>query len=237
MSVANPSVFVGDVALPRALVAPADFRPFAWSWLDESIAHCFARQVALHPHAIAVQVGDAALSYEQLSRRSNRLAATLLHRLGRDAEPVAILASGDVNAVVAMMGILNAGKFFVAINPASSQIEMRAILADSGARAIVTDRDGATEALLAEVEPPGLQVFPLDELDVDRDEPLPAVPMTGATYAQIAYTSGSTGAPKGILKPHRALLHQSMTHINGYFITPADRMMAPAPLIFGASLG
>ncbi|WP_129677908.1 AMP-binding protein [Candidatus Chloroploca sp. Khr17] len=237
MSVANPSVFVGDVALPRALVAPADFRPFAWSWLDESIAHCFARQVALHPHAIAVQVGDAALSYEQLSRRSNRLAATLLHRLGRDAEPVAILASGDVNAVVAMMGILSAGKFFVAINPASSQLEMHAILADAGASAIVTDRDGAAAASLAEVEPLGLPVFPLDELEVADDEPLPAIPMTGATYAHIAYTSGSTGAPKGILKPHRALLHQSMTHINGYFITPADRMMAPAPLIFGASLG
>jgi amino acid adenylation domain-containing protein len=237
MSVANPSVFIGDVSLPRALVAPDDFHPFAWSWLEESIPRCFTRQVALHPRAVAVRVGDATLSYAQLGRRSERLAACLLQRLGHGAEPVAIVTGDDVNAVVAMMGILTAGKFFVAINPASSQLEMQAILGDAGARAIVTDRDGAAAASLSVADPPGLQVFCLDELDVDRDEPLPAIPMTAATYAQIAYTSGSTGAPKGILKTHRALLHQSMTHINGYFITPADRMMAPAPLIFGASLG
>ena len=233
----NPSIFADAVTLPRALVAPDSFRPFEWAWLDESIPTGFARQVAAHPQVLAVQTADASLTYEQLGRMANRLAACLLDRLGHDAEPVAILASSDLNAVAAMLGVLAAGKFFVAINSASAQLEMQAILEDSGARAIVTDRDGAAAASLIAVEPPGLQVFHLDELDVDRDEPLPAVPMTGATYAQIAYTSGSTGRPKGILKTHRSLLHQSMTHINGYFITPADRMMAPAPLIFGASLG
>lgn len=233
----NPSIFADAVTLPRALVAPDSFRPFEWAWLDESIPTGFARQVAAHPQVLAVQTADASLTYEQLGRMANRLAACLLDRLGHDAEPVAILASSDLNAVAAMLGVLAAGKFFVAINSASAQLEMQAILEDSGARAIVTDRDGAAAASLIAVEPPGLQVFHLDELNVDRDEPLPAVPMTGATYAQIAYTSGSTGRPKGILKTHRSLLHQSMTHINGYFITPADRMMAPAPLIFGASLG
>jgi len=237
MTVANPSVFIGDVLLPRALVAPEDFRPFEWSWLDESIPQCFARQVVRHPHVVAVHVGERALSYEQLSGMSNRLAACLLKRLGRDADPVGILASDDVNAVVAMMGVLAAGKFFVAINPDSSQMEIRAILGDSGAKAIVTDSDYAAVFSLAEVEPPGLQVIHIDDLDADGADSLIAVAMNADTFAQIAYTSGSTGAPKGILKTHRALLHQSMTHINGYFITPADRMMAPAPLIFGASLG
>lgn len=238
MTTMIPSVFADAVELPRALVAPAVFRPFEWAWLEESIPACFARRVAEQPHVTAVQTAIASLTYEQLGRRANQLAANLVHRLGRDAEPVAILAGSDLQAVVAMLGVLTAGKFFVAINPAATRAEIVAILADCAAKALVADSHGlALASSLPPVTQSGLELLQLDGLDADAPDSAPGVPVNGSAFAQIAYTSGSTGAPKGILKTHRALLHQSMTHINGYFITAADRLMAPAPLIFGASLG
>ena len=141
------------------------------------------------------------LSYGELDRRARGVAARLAER-GLAGEPVLLLYPSGLDYVVAFFGCLYAGCIAVPAYPpnrrAASQERVAGIVADSGARAALT------EGRLAErLGPIGIELICTD----DPGDGQWCDPDVGSdSVAFLQYTSGSTGEPKGVVLTHGNLL-------------------------------
>ncbi|GAA1726713.1 acyl-CoA synthetase [Aeromicrobium alkaliterrae] len=136
----------------------------------------------------AVQIDQDAMSWSELRGAASAFAATL-----DGAGPVAVNADPSLTTVVAVTGCLLAGVPVVPVAPDSGPAELAHLVRDSGATSWVGGlRDGID-----------LPVRTVD-LRPSAEVPLPA-PVDESVVATILYTSGTTGAPKGVLMSQGAL--------------------------------
>lgn len=149
----------------------------------------------------AIRFGERALSYRELRDVAARLAqrlggAGLSQRRGGSAR-VAVWATPSLETCASVVGALAAGIPVVPVNPKSGERELEHIVGDS--------EPGAVLAAPGAQLPPALEA--LQRLDVDlggSDQALPSE-HDPELPALIVYTSGTTGPPKGVLLPRRAI--------------------------------
>ena len=163
--------------------------------------------------AIFVADGDAreeTIDHGELQRRARALAATLIRQGVADA-PVVLLYHSGIDFLIGFFACLYAGAPAVPANVPRNHRRfdrLRLILTDAGSRAVLTTDDvvaSMPEGLNAEAL--GLQV--LTEGAVTDADIAAAADVRRATPEGIAflqYTSGSTGAPKGVMVTHGQLL-------------------------------
>ncbi|MBT2676519.1 amino acid adenylation domain-containing protein, partial [Streptomyces sp. ISL-14] len=160
-----------------------------------SIPGRFAEQVARTPDAPAVEADGEVLTYGGLDAASDRLAARLWEAGVRPGDTVALPLARSVSLVVAQLAVLKAGACCLPLDPAAPAGRAAALVEQAGARVAVTPPD---------VQLPD-EVRRLGPEDTDADAP-PTVSVHPESAAYVMYTSGSTGEPKGILTPHRAVV-------------------------------
>jgi amino acid adenylation domain-containing protein len=161
------------------------------------------------------------LTYAALNAAANRFAHVLLAQRGTRAEPVAVLLSSDVLMLAAILGILKAGKMYVPMDPSHPVARNAAILAETEAALVVTDRKHLD---LAHATAQGGQGV-LDGEDLPRTSlENPRLPLPPETCAWIIFTSGSTGRPKGVVQTHRNVLQFVRTYTDGFRICADDRL-------------
>ncbi|MFG2892258.1 amino acid adenylation domain-containing protein [Streptomyces sp. NPDC048248] len=184
--------------------------------VTSSVPALLARRAAAVPGATALVTGPATATFAELDQRSNRLARHL-RALGVGPESVVgVLLDRSVDLPAALLAVWRAGAAFVPLDPAFPADRVGAVLADAGARALVTTT--AYGARLAEVFDGPL--LALDDADqaaaiaarpgTPLDHPAHLDPRHGRDLdllAYIIYTSGSTGRPKGVQITHRGLAH------------------------------
>ena len=140
----------------------------------------------------AIRVGEAALTYGQLAGA----AAATAQRL-EGAGPVAVWAEPTLELAIATIGALAAGAVIVPINPGLGTRELEHIVSD-----------GAPERLLAwsGVDPPAeLRALPRIDVDTSADDDKLPDELGYDDIAFVMYTSGTTGPPKGVQIPRRAI--------------------------------
>ncbi|MET7332199.1 amino acid adenylation domain-containing protein [Nonomuraea sp. NPDC005650] len=138
--------------------------------------------------AVAWQDGTvASLGYAELDRRANQVAHWLLACGVRPQEPVGVLLERRPELAVALLGVLKAGAAYLPLDPVYPARRTEAVLADAGARIVLTE----SELVAAAAEP--------------AHRPDVAVPPGHLAY--VIYTSGSTGQPKGVAVEHRQITH------------------------------
>lgn len=203
---------------------------FEGSSFDSTLSEVFTRQVAESPEADAVRDRSQVLTFRELDRRSAALAVELVARCGSAPEPVAFLTPHDANAVVALMGILRAGKIAVPLDPLQPAAIQQGIVAQCGAPVVVTSSEARSRAEAT--------AAPLIDLDrIEPADPSPPLPdLTGEASAVILYTSGTTGAPKGVVSTHRCELHSVWTVIDRMKVRPGDRVGVVMPLNYRFAL-
>jgi len=174
------------------------------------------------------------LSWGQLEAESAR-AAGRLHAAGlRAGDSVLASAASSLALAVAHVACLRLGLVVLPANPAYRAAELAQLLADAQPRAALVD-DASLSAQLGALDPALLVCSPALALS---DGPVPA--LDGAlpeAAALLAYTSGTTGRPKGALLSH-GNLHATAEAVRiAWRWTPDDRLVHALPLFHMHGLG
>jgi long-chain acyl-CoA synthetase len=186
---------------------------------------------------------DATVTFGELDRRADRIAAGL-HEIGVvPGDRVAIMMPNIPHFAAAHFGILRSGGVVVPLNTMLTPSEVSRILTDSSAKAIFVAPPCAAVAAAAAAESGGsIRVIGLEDWDawerIERDAP--DVPLTDEDLAVLAYTSGTTGEAKGAMLTHGNLyanLEQTMA-IPDAAITADDVLFLTLPLfhIYGLNV-
>ncbi|MBD2814424.1 amino acid adenylation domain-containing protein [Xenorhabdus sp. Flor] len=195
------------------------------------IHQLFEQQVEKTPAAAALIAGDQTLSYAELNTRANWLACQLIEQGICLGDHVAILLERSIELVVAQLAILKAGAVYVPVDPNIPDERKNWLINDCAAKLLLTNMQ--TE-IPAELVVPRLLLT--SETEPIREEEHRNLDLWGASAgpAYIMYTSGSTGIPKGVIVPHRAVVRLVIN--NGYAdIEPNDRIAFAANPAFDAS--
>ncbi len=159
-----------------------------------TVSQLFEAQALAHPEAVAAVQGSLSLSYRDLNRRANRLAHHLISQGVQPGESVAIALPRSLDLLICQLAILKCAAVYVPLD-VNAPVERQAfIVQDSGAHRVL---NGLAELNLEGLSPRN------PELDLSSE-----------SVAYILYTSGSTGAPKGVQVPHRAISRLVLN--NGY---------------------
>ena len=198
------------------------FIEFPREEIEHSISERFEKIVRMYPDWVAVKGADVALTYLALNTMANGLARQIIEERGHKAESVGLLMENGTALMVAMLGILKAGKFFVLLDPAFPKPKLAAMLEDSRATLLISESKNAS--LARDVIPRGCRLMVFESVNCLKATKNHWPQKSPNAFACIFYTSGSTGQAKGVVWSHRNLLHQVMLFTNAYHSCTHDRI-------------
>lgn len=193
--------------------------------LRGTVGDRFRRVVAQCGNSPAVKWAGRVYSYHELDRLSDSLARRVVEHLGLEAEPVALLLEPGVEVVVAILGLLKAGKIYAALDPLASPLYHCTQVQLLKARLVITSPELPCSLDMAQLQ-----------LRLEHDESTFAgPPITGSVIASVVFTSGSTAEPKAVKRSHRALLHRAYLYWREQQVGGGDRQALLAGTHFVAS--
>ena len=187
----------------------------------------FVRTVSEHGQKTAIVSTAGDITYEDLDRESGQLASEIIEICNESdlrlaITKTAILLDHDKMSVMALLGALKAGTTFVPLDVSDPVERLISILKDADARILVTSSDNLELAykLISKLSL-DITIINIDQIENQESKVEDMV----SDDAYIIYTSGSSGKPKGVIQPGRALLAATNYLQEEFAIRPQDNML------------
>ena len=183
------------------------------------------RQSVDRGRAEAVRQGDTVLTYAGLDGRVSALAGSLRSAGLPARAPVAVCLPRGIDLVVAALAVMRAGGCHTPLDAGMPPRRVAELVRAAGARLLIADRTAAP-ALAEHPELAGVTVLTPDaastpDVGAEADDPDAA--------AYLVHTSGSTGAPKGVLVSGTVYAEQCRRMVDAYGVTAGDRILMTCP--------
>ncbi|MBG9744209.1 non-ribosomal peptide synthetase, partial [Paenibacillus alvei] len=226
---ANP-----DVTLGKASLLNEQDRMTLQGWMDGSVQktpdasvhQLFRKQAKATPEAIALVCADTRLTYGELDRLSDRMAAALrLEQIGSD-RIVGLMAGRSAYMMIGLLGILKAGAAFLPIDPSYPAERIAYMLEDSKVACLLADAPSAPtcgglgyggktliiEELLAASEQSAWSHDSSSSSNNSNNSDSGSYESDNESsrLLYVIYTSGTTGKPKGVMLEHGNLVNLIM---------------------------
>jgi acyl-CoA synthetase (AMP-forming)/AMP-acid ligase II len=212
-----------------------------------TIAGTLRATAARVPSREALVFGESRLTYAQLDAEVDKVAAVLLEDGLAKGQRLALMSTNTDRFVIAFYAAQRVGAVVVPVNPASAGPEIDYILRDSGASVLVfaPPVGAAVRDALDAGLPEGLRIYCTGEHDelpdlfalaADRQHETVEVEVNESDNAEILYTSGTTGKPKGALFDHHQMMWEIAAFMGCVGLRSGDRLLHVAPLYHSAEL-
>ena len=233
--VESPDQSIGSYSLitPGAKALLPDPSESLIPTVTESITDRFSRQAQKTPACAAVSDKHDEWSYGELYTRTNQLAHYLIAEGIKPGEVVAIYADRSASLVWAMLGVLKAGGVFLILDAAYPPARLINCLNVAQPKGWLQLEGVTIPAALSEyietiplrcrLTLPSLSANAASDLFSKFAETDPCVLRGPDDLAYVAFTSGSTGAPQGILGTHGPIVHFLRWHIETFSLDQEDR--------------
>lgn len=185
---------------------------------DERLWATLDRACTEHASCTAISDASGSLTYAELRAEVERVADLLAAAGAREGYPILLAGERSVAEVVCVLAAVRAGMPYVALDTAWPARFTAYVEENSGARLRLRwDASGC-----------------LDDIAVEATGAAPGAPATPEPLAYVCYTSGSTGLPKGVRIPERAVA-RLVAGADYALVRPGDGALRLAPLAFDAS--
>ncbi|WP_448316682.1 amino acid adenylation domain-containing protein, partial [Streptomyces sp. CO7] len=207
-----------DLLPPAERALLAAWNDTAAALPEQTLVDLLLERARATPDAVAVVSGRTRATYRELAGAAAGLAVRLGERGVGPGARVAVQSSRRAEMIVALLGVVMAGAAYVPVDPDYPASRVAYVTEDCGAALVLTDAD-------------------LDHVLDPAEAAAPAAARRPAPSdtAYVLYTSGSTGNPKGVVVPHRALTNFLLALRALVGSTPEDRWLALTSLSFDIS--
>ena len=200
----------------------------------DTVKDLFEEQVQRTPDAPAVVFASTQLTFEELNRRANRVAARLTELGVGPGSLVGVLLEKSLDLLPAVLGVVKSGGAYIPLDPAYPADRIEFMVGDAAPQVLLTHSKHREVAPASEAT----------TLEIDTDERLAAMsdenPPTraqGTDLAYIIYTSGSTGKPKGAMIANRSLTSAFFAYERAYRLRELSAHLQMASFSFDVFTG
>lgn len=215
---------------------------------SNSLDAALRRSAARHPARTALRFAEREWSYADLDAAVTSAAGRLLASGLEKGDRVAAYGTNSDAYAIAFLAVARAGLVHVPVNYALKGGELEYVLAQSGARLVLTDpalaadvervrATTAVDAVLTLRDAPGSLLDQIVTTARGSSHDSVALPQVDAAdLVQLLYTSGTTSLPKGAMMTHAALAHEHLSCILALDLTAEDRPLVCMPLYHSAAM-
>ena len=193
-----------------------------------NVVEAFEAAVSRFPEKAALDYHGRVITYKGLSHLAGSRAGFLKKNGVSSGDRVAILVENKVEQILSIFSVLYAGAIYVPIDVDYPESRIKDILANSGAKVLLTDRNINVTFVQ------GVQVFSTEQTDAFDGEVCDVSTATPDDLAYIMYTSGTTGKPKGVMVNHKAIL-RLIINTNYVQVDERDNILQTSSVVFDAS--